>query len=101
MTVGVEQQAAIPFGIIQNYPNPFNSSTIISYKIKEAGPVSLSVYDQTGRLVAQLINQKWHDRGKYEFVFQNESYQLKTGVYAYELQAGSYSTHRKMVIAND
>ena len=101
MTVGMEPQASIPFSITQNYPNPFNSSTIISYKIQEAGQVSLIVYDQMGRMVAQLFNQKWHDRGKYEFVFQNESYQLKTGVYAYELQAGSYSTHRKMVIAND
>jgi hypothetical protein len=101
MTVGLEQQAAIPFSITQNYPNPFNSSTIISFKIQEARQVSLTVYDQTGRMVARPIKQKWHDRGKYEFVFQNELYKLKAGVYAYELQAGSFSTHRKMVIAND
>jgi len=101
MTVGLEQENAIPFSIAQNFPNPFNTSTVINYKIRESGQVSLKLFDQTGRVVAVLIDQKWHERGKYDFVFQNEPYRLKAGVYFYEIQAGAYSTHRKMIIAND
>lgn len=101
MTVGLEQQSAIPFSITQNYPNPFNSSTRISFKLRDAGQVSLTIFDQTGRQVARLIDQLWHERGKYELEFQNDQYKLKPGVYFYELQAGTYSLHRKMIIAND
>ncbi len=101
MTVGLEQENAIPFSIAQNFPNPFNTSTVINYKIRESGQVSLKLFDQTGRVVAVLFDQKWHERGKYDFVFQNEPYRLKAGVYFYEIQAGAYSTHRKMIIAND
>jgi hypothetical protein len=101
MTVGLEPQSAIPFSITQNYPNPFNSSTRISFKLRDAGQVSLTIFDQTGRQVARLIDQLWHERGKYELEFQNDQYKLKPGIYFYELQAGTYSLHRKMIITND
>jgi len=36
------------FKLFQNYPNPFNPSTKISYRISEAGPVTLKVFDLLG-----------------------------------------------------
>ncbi len=32
------------------YPNPFRETTIIAYKVPEAGPVRLAVYGAPGRL---------------------------------------------------
>ncbi len=44
------------FRLIQNYPNPFNPSTTIAYHMKEAGNVSITVYDITGKEVANLVS---------------------------------------------
>lgn len=44
------------FDLLQNYPNPFNPVTNIKFDIAKTGLVKLSVYDVTGREVAELIN---------------------------------------------
>ncbi len=38
----------------QNYPNPFNSTSMIPFRLKKAGGVTLRVYDQHGRLCKVL-----------------------------------------------
>ncbi|MCB0732295.1 MAG: hypothetical protein KDC88_14825, partial [Ignavibacteriae bacterium] len=38
---------------ISNYPNPYNPTTTISYQIKEAGNVQITVYDALGRKVKE------------------------------------------------
>ena len=40
--------------LLQNYPNPFNPETWIPYRLSEAGPVSLSIYDTAGELIRTL-----------------------------------------------
>jgi hypothetical protein len=57
------------YRLLANYPNPFNPSTIIPYRLKEAGYVKLYVYDVKGELVRVLVNQ-WQEKGYYEVVFQ-------------------------------
>ena len=48
--VGTPQQNLL----LQNYPNPFNPETWIPYQLSEDSPVSVSIYDTTGRLVRTL-----------------------------------------------
>jgi len=56
------------YRLLSNYPNPFNPSTVIPYRLKEAGYVKLYVYDVKGELVRVLVNE-WQEKGYYEALF--------------------------------
>ena len=64
------------YALLSNYPNPFNPSTIIPYRLKEAGYVKLYIYDMKGELVKILVNQ-WQDKGYYEVVFHPSTEERK------------------------
>ena len=40
--------------LLPNHPNPFNPRTTISFRLTEAGPVTVGLYDMTGRAVVTL-----------------------------------------------
>ena len=40
---------------LEAHPNPFTATTTISYSLRDAGPVSLRIYDMLGRVVAVLV----------------------------------------------
>lgn len=79
----------------QNYPNPFNPATRIPYSVGGSGFVSLKVYDVLGREVATLVNEV-KQPGAYEVTFNGEG--LPSGMYMYRLNAGNYSTAKKMLL---
>lgn len=81
--------------LFDNYPNPFNPTTIINYSLKDAGRVSIKVYDILGSEVATLVNET-KPAGTYEVEF-NAS-QLPSGVYIYRMQTGSYMASKKMLL---
>ncbi len=66
------------YQLLNNYPNPFNSSTVIPYRLKEAGYVKLYVYDIKGELVRTLINA-YQSAGYYEVKFSPSSEERKNG----------------------
>ena len=79
----------------QNYPNPFNPTTTINYNIPQSGLVNLIVYDELGREVKTLVNQ-YQGKGKYNINFDASN--LSSGVYFYQLRAGSYISTKKMLL---
>lgn len=83
------------FILYQNYPNPFNPSTTLSFVLGQSSFVSLKVYDLMGNEVASLVDE-YKPAGNYE-VFFEASY-LSSGVYFYQLQAGSYSQTKSMIL---
>lgn len=83
------------FSLGQNYPNPFNPSTTIKFDIQKSGPVTLKVYDVTGKEVRSLVNEKL-GTGTYEYNFNASN--LNSGVYFYKLVSGNYSETRKMLL---
>jgi len=83
------------FKLFQNYPNPFNPSTIISYQIPEQQLVTLKVYDILGNEIAVLVNEE-KPVGNYEVEFDGRG--LTSGVYFYQLKAGSFVETKKMIV---
>ena len=97
ITVGVEKSIEnIPNGFLlfQNYPNPFNPTTVISYKLPVTSHVILKVYNVLGVEVATLVNE-YKLTGSYEVEFNTIS--LPSGVYYYQLSAGSFIQTKKMI----
>ena len=70
----------------QNYPNPFNPTTTISFEIPAPEHVSLSIFDMTGRKVADLISRTLSS-GRHEIRWDASGF--SSGVYLYRLRAGA------------
>ena len=83
------------FAIVGVYPNPFNPTAVLSYKLQDASIVNLSVYDISGRKVAELVNG-WRDTGVHEVTFDGVGF--SSGIYFYRLDAGGQSASGKMVL---
>ncbi|MEJ2613323.1 MAG: T9SS type A sorting domain-containing protein [Ignavibacteriaceae bacterium] len=91
--VSENQTVVKDFQLYQNYPNPFNPSTNIKFELKENSHVTLSVYNIIGQKVAELINSDL-SAGIHTAMFNAAN--LSSGVYFYELKAGSHSSVKKM-----
>ena len=76
-------------------PNPVRRSAAIEYRLPEAGPVTLRVYDVDGRLVADLVNEV-EPAGAHSIEFR--SLGLAPGVYECRLMAGRVSSRRALVV---
>ena len=83
------------FSLAQNYPNPFNPTTTIRFNIPSQGFVSLKIYDITGSKVATIVNGNMQE-GSYSYIW-NADY-LSSGVYFYQLKAGSLVETKKLVL---
>lgn len=97
-TAGVKETSVIPEGyyLFQNHPNPFNPTTVISFQIPVRALVSLKIYDELGRETATLINNEFISAGKHEINF--DASRFSSGVYFFELRAGSFTDTKKMII---
>jgi hypothetical protein len=80
----------------QNYPNPFNPNTKISFGIKKAGIVNLTVFDALGRKVSTLINNENLKPGTYEATFRGDN--LTSGIYFYRLTTNDFAETKKMML---
>ena len=91
--------------LLSNYPNPFNPETWIPYHLANDSDVQISIYDINGALVRQLdlgYQQAGYYTNRSRAAYwdgRNEfGERIATGIYFYQLQAGSESFLRKMVI---
>jgi len=95
-TLGVNDvNIPLAYKLDQNYPNPFNPSTKIDYELKEAGFVSLKVFNILGQVVTTLAAGK-QEAGKHQVTF--DASQLSSGVYLYQITAGNFVAIKKMVL---
>lgn len=83
------------FVLAQNYPNPFNPSTSIAFNLPVSSDVTLSVYNVLGQKVAMLVNGPM-TAGTHSVSF--DASRLASGIYIYELRAGSFVQQRRMTL---
>ncbi|MBI9070069.1 MAG: T9SS type A sorting domain-containing protein [Melioribacteraceae bacterium] len=102
VSVDDEQISELPneFKLKQNYPNPFNPSTVIEYNIPELKTgyglsVQLKVFDILGNEIATLVKENQLS-GNYKINWN--AGQLASGVYIYQLRAGSFFESKKMIL---
>ena len=93
---------AVPteYSLEQNYPNPFNATTLIQFGLPEAGAVKLVLYDLQGRLVRTLVADDLK-AGYHSALWDGKSASgdmAASGVYFCRLQAGGFTTVRKMTL---
>jgi hypothetical protein len=92
-----EVEIGVPkkFALSQNYPNPFNPATKINFELPRSSNVKLSVYDITGKLASELVNEQ-RAAGYYTVEFNASN--LSSGMYFYRIEAGEFTTTKKMIL---
>jgi len=91
-----EQNSPDQYVLAQNFPNPFNPNTKIYYSIPKEGNIRISVYNISGQLIADLVNE-FKATGQYEIEFDGSSY--ASGIYFYKIESGEFSDTRRMILA--
>ena len=97
--VDEELQQPLTFKLEQNYPNPFNPSTKISWQSPVSSRQVLKVYDVLGNEIVTLVNEE-KEAGYHSVDFNASSVNggLPSGVYFYQLKAGSFVQTKKMIL---
>ena len=92
----------LDFSLHQNYPNPFNPVTTIKYTIpalvvgnENFRSVQITIFDILFREIKTLVNEQ-KPAGTYEVQF--DASQLSSGVYFYQLSAGSFIQTKELML---
>jgi cytochrome c553 len=103
LELGATDVASLPAwrtSLARAVPNPFNPTTVLRFTLAKDGPVALRVYDQRGRLVRRLVDERliagehtaaWDGR-------DGEGRALAAGVYLVELRAGGERQMQKLTL---
>jgi len=105
LTAYLAWQAPTATRALPNYPNPFNPETWIPFELSQASDVAIRIYDSRGMMVRRL-ELGYREEGYYTrradaayWDGRNEfGERVASGVYIYDVRAGSYSGLRRMVI---
>ena len=91
--------------LLVNYPNPFNPETWIPYRLAKDAFVTLTIYDQQGRVVRQIdvghrtaAVYERRDKAIYWDGRNAVGEAVASGVYFYTLTTGDFTATRKMLI---
>ncbi|PLX22750.1 MAG: hypothetical protein C0600_16200, partial [Ignavibacteria bacterium] len=79
----------------QNYPNPFNPQTTIRYHLREAGSVSLRIYNTLGECVRTLLNEE-QTAGAHQITLSAAG--LPSGTYLYQLRANGETAQKHLTV---
>jgi hypothetical protein len=92
------------FQLYTNTPNPARARTSIRYDLPRTSPVSIRMYDVTGRLVKILVHSKKHEPGRFVIDWDGldqDGRSLASGVYFYRMRADGFEQSRRLVLVRD
>ena len=84
----------------QNFPNPFHRSTSIRFEIRSAQHVRVSIYDVTGRLVAEPLS-RFLPPGSHQVTWDGLTRHVDpaaAGVYLCRVQSDRWTSTNKMLL---
>jgi predicted GH43/DUF377 family glycosyl hydrolase len=93
--IEVEWRAFNSYLLEQNYPNPFNPTTTIGFGVQNKSNVKITILNSIGEEVAVVLNEE-REPGFHQVEFNAAN--LPSGVYFYQLRAGSYVGTKKMLL---
>jgi exosome complex RNA-binding protein Rrp42 (RNase PH superfamily) len=85
----------LSYALSQNYPNPFNPTTQITFSVPQQVYATLVVYNTIGQEAAVLANGTFAP-GTHQVSFNAAG--LPSGTYFYRIQAGEFSSTKKMLL---
>ncbi len=85
-----------PLFLAQNAPNPVRGSTRIRFRLPEAGPVRLAIYDAAGREVAVPLSGQL-EAGEHEAPWRPDP-AVASGIYFYRLETPRGTRSRKLLL---
>lgn len=88
------------FQLLQNYPNPFNAICEITYALPTDCQVILAVYNVLGQKVKVLVDEH-QSAGRKSATWDgkdDQGQEVTSGVYFYRIQAGDFTSARKMLL---
>jgi FlgD Ig-like domain/Cohesin domain len=100
LTVQGNQPSARGLQLLGNRPNPFNPQTSIRFYLPESVDTSVYIYDQSGRRVRTLVDNTAM-AGEIDLVWNgtnDDGKPVSSGVYYYQVKAGSWSSSAKMTL---
>ncbi len=87
---------SMSFSLGQNYPNPFNPSTKIIWQSPVGSWQTLKVYDVLGREIETIVDGYYEAGPNSTLYIVNSA--LPSGIYFYQLKAGSFVETKKMLL---
>jgi len=81
------------YALYQSRPNPARGNATVAFDLPETSPVTLTVYDVSGRKITTVVDETL-SVGEHEAEVSG----LAPGVYVYRLAAGTFSAAKKMVV---
>jgi predicted CXXCH cytochrome family protein len=102
IVTAVTETGGIPteYALQQNNPNPFNPSTLIRYQVPEAAHVRIQIYNTLGSLIATVVDREMNP-GYHTVVWDGRDFSgnaVASGIYLYKMEAGNFSSVRKMML---
>ena len=86
--------SGVGFELYQNQPNPFVNKTFIGFHLPEATTATLSIFDETGRMV---YNQKAAYAKGYNTISIDKALLNTVGMLYYKLETATDSATKKMI----
>jgi hypothetical protein len=84
---------------VTTYPNPFTNQVNITYQVREKGPVSITIFDVSGRKIKELINAE-QSAGEYDItwnVTDDRGAKINDLVLIYRIETSSYVKSGKLL----
>lgn len=77
------------------YPNPFSKETKIEFDVQNSENINISIFNQSGQLVKEIINGNYLNNGKFQVIWDgndNSGAAASDGVYIYRITKDNNKT---------